>query len=166
MFGLFKSTVIEDGQLGPLKRSGKTWEGSISLSGGRPVPLVLDGTKQAPFPETIAAAVALDDKMAALLASIGPELLSHAEPYQDAMRDSDYAEEVRAHYEDDAAIDRILAISTPEQALAAATIEGVDIGPEGTAMTILIKLSVPWDVEHTVGAFFEDWRFAELNGSV
>ena len=100
------------------------------------------------------------------MAAIGSELLDHAEPYQDAMRDSDYADEIRAHYEDDAAIDRILAISTPEQALAAATIEGVEIGPEGAAIMVLIKLSVPWDVEHTVGAFFEDWRFAELNASV
>lgn len=104
--------------------------------------------------------------MPALLNAIGPELLSHAEPYQDELRDPDYADEIRAHYEDDAAIDRILAISTPEQALAAATIEGVEIGPDGATMVVLIKMAVPWDVEHTVGAFFQDWRFAELNASV
>lgn len=166
MFGLFKSVIIDDTQLGSLKRSGKVWEGKISLMGGRPVPLELDGTKQAPFPETIAAAVELDKRMAALQTHIAPALLDHLEPYQDAMRDPDHADEMRSHFDDPDAFDRVLAISTAKQALAAATIEGIEIWMACPIVRVLIKMAVPWDMEHTVGAYFDDWRFVELNGSV
>ena len=166
MFGLFKSVVIEHAQLGSLKRSGKVWEGKITLQGGKPVALELDGTKQAPFPETIAAALELDRRMAELRTHIAPALLDHLEPYQDAMRDPAHAEEMRSHFDDPDAFDRALAISTAEQALAASTIEGVEIGMEGPVVRLLIKMSVPWDEEHLVGAYFDDWRFMELNGSV
>ena len=166
MFGLFKSVVIEDAQLGSLKRSGKVWECKISLQGGKPVPLELDGTKQAPFPTTIAAAVELDKRIGALQGHIAPALLDHLDPYQDAMRDPEHTDEMRGRFDDPDAFDRALAISTAEQAWAASAIEGVEIGMEGPVVRLLIKMSVPWDEEHLVGAYFDDWRFVELNGSV
>lgn len=32
--------------------------------------------------------------------------------------------------------------------------------------TVEIAFETAWDIEHTVGARFQDWRFIELNGSV
>jgi len=32
--------------------------------------------------------------------------------------------------------------------------------------TIEIAFRVAWDIEHTVGARFQNWQFIELNGSV
>ena len=166
MFGLFKSVVVEDPQLGRLKRSGLVWEGTITLNGAEPVYLGVSGTKHAPFTHTIATASELKGQLPAMLGQVGPALFDHARPYQEALDNPEHGPQMRRQFDDPHVIERILAIATPEQALAEAKIEGVEVGSEGTETWVLIKFAVTWDEEHTVGAYFDDWRFTELNGSV
>ncbi len=82
------------------------------------------------------------------------------------MRDPDHADEMRDLHDDPHTFDQILAIATPEQALVATDITGVEIGMEGSVVRLLLKMATLWDDEHHVGAYFDDWQFVELNGSV
>lgn len=164
MFGLFKKVTIEHPALGPLTKKGREWVGEISLVPDRPIALQIEGDKEGPHPAAAAMAIELPAKLPALQHVIAPALLEHLEPYQDALADPDsgFAEMLEAP--DDAA--RIAAIRTPDQAWNAATITGVEIGMEGEKAWLLLRMGAIWDVEHTLGAYFDGWDFVELNGSV
>lgn len=164
MFGLFKKVTIDHPALGPLTKTGREWIGEICLIPDRPIPLGIEGDKQGPHPAAVATALQLPAKLPELQPVIARALLEHLEPYQEALSDPDsgYAEMLEAP--DDAA--RIAAIRSPEDAWSAAQITGVEIGMERGAVRLLITIRVPWDIEHTLGAFFDDWDFMELNGSI
>lgn len=166
MFGLFKTVILDDPQLGPLKRSGKRWCGKITFEGGPTVELEIDGTRDAPFPNAIAAAYQLPTRYNALKPEIAKSLFDHLEPYQEAVADPEIGDEVREHYEDPSAVSRIEKISTPQEAFANAILDGVEIGMDRQTLVILIRYQTLWDQEHIVGAYYHDWVFQELNGSV
>ena len=166
MFGLFKSTVINDEILGPFSRRGGDWIGTIDLADFSAVELRLEGDRKAPFPETLRAAYALPDRLTSLVPKIAAALLEHLEPYQDAMQDPVEQQFFLKHIPDPAERKQIAEIATAEQAWAASSISGVEIGRENGKVRLLLKIGTPWDVEHTLGAFLDDWKFMELNGSV
>jgi hypothetical protein len=164
MFGLFKTVIVEDPKLGPFKRHGKRWEGAINLGGSEPVELDIEGTKEAPHPETLACAYELAERLPALIPAMSSELFEHLEPYRDALLDPD--EDFASRFGDPDQVARVINIQTPEQAWAATTISGFEIGFDGENVILLIKMRTLWDIEHTVGAYFENWEFELLNGSV
>lgn len=164
MFGLFKKVIIEDPRLGPMQRHGKRWVGVIRLPGLKPVELDIEGTKEAPHSQTLACAYELPERLQSLIPAMSKELLDHLEPYQDALRDPDA--HVRSEFENPNFIGTIMAITTPVSAWQAANIMGIEIGFDGSKTILLVKMDTLWDPEHTVGAYFEDWQFRLLNGSV
>ena len=164
MFGLFKKVSIEHPVLGSLTKRGKDWTGEISLVADRPIPLEIEGGKDAPDPAAIAVAMQLPARLRELQPAISRALLDHLEPYQDALADPDpgYADML----EDPGDAEKIAAIRSPEDAWRSAYITGVEIGVERGVVRLLIALRVIWDIEHTLGAYFDDWEFMELNGSI
>jgi hypothetical protein len=164
MFGLFKTVIVEDPCLGPFKRHGKRWEGTINLGGPEPVELDIEGTKEAPHPETLACAYELSRRLPALIPTISKELFEHMEPYRDALLDPD--EGFASRFDDPDQVARVISIGTPDQAWAATNISGIEIGFDGENVILLIKMRTLWDIEHTVGAYFRNWDFRLLNGSV
>lgn len=164
MFGLFKKVVIEHPELGPLTKKGREWLGEISLIPGQRISLQIEGDKNGPHPAAAKMAVHLSAKLPELQPVISRALLEHLEPYQEALADPDagYAETLEEP--GDAA--KIAAIRSPEDAWSAASITGVEIGLERGTVRLLITMRAIWDIEHTLGAFFDDWDFMELNGSI
>ena len=164
MFGLFKKVTIAHPALGPLTRSGQQWEGKICLTAHQPIPLEIDGSKDEPHPAAAAAAMQLANRLPALRPVISQALLEHLEPYQEALADQDSGYAEMLEQPEDRAV--IAAIRSPEDAWNAADPAGVEIGLEGGKVRLLIKFRVIWDIEHVLGAYFDDWEFMELNGSV
>ncbi len=164
MFGLFKKVSIEQPELGSLTRHGKEWIGQIEVQSGLIVPLELEGTREAPHPQTCAAAFELPSKLPSLIPNISNHLLEHLEPYRDALSDPEtgYADEI----DDPVIVKRIQEIVSPQEAWSASKICGVAIGIERGKVRTLLKIDTEWDVEHALGAFYDDWQFMELNGSV
>lgn len=164
MFGLFKKVTIDHAILGTLTRHGREWEGEIEILPGRSVELEIEGTKAAPHAETLGAALELPSRLPALIPAIARGLLEHLEPYRDALADpkTGYAEMLS---EPDS-VERILEIVTPDDAWGESMICGVEIGLADRKVRTLIKIRTIWDEEHTLGAYFDDWQFIELNGSV
>jgi hypothetical protein len=164
MFELFKTVIIEDRHLGPLKRHGKRWQGSINLGGPTHVELDIEGTKVAPHPETLDCAYQLLDRLPTLIPAISKELFEHLEPYRDALLDPE--DDFGSDFSDPDIVAKVRQIDTPERAWAATNIDGVEIGFDGANVILLIKMETLWDIEHTIGAYFENWDFRLLNGSV
>jgi hypothetical protein len=166
MFGLFKSASINDDVLGPFARRGGDWVGTIDLADFSAIELRLDGDRKAPFPETLRAAYALPERLSSLVPIIAAALLDHLEPYQDAMQDPAEQQFFIKYIPDPEERKQIAEIATAQQAWAASSIIGVEIGRAKGKVRLLIKIGTSWDVEHTLGAYFDDWEFMELNGSV
>jgi hypothetical protein len=69
-------------------------------------------------------------------------------------------------FSDPTIVDKVLKIASPKDAWAASEISGVEVGLADGKVRLLVKIQTTWDEEHTVGAYFDDWQFMELNGSV
>lgn len=164
MFGLFKKVVVDHSVFGPLTRRGREWEGSIQVLPNQEVPLELEGTKEAPHTQTLATALELPGKLPDLIPVIARELLEHLEPYRDAL--SDPEDGMAEMYSDPNTVRKIHRIKTPDDAWATSEISGVEVGLANGKVRLLIKIQTIWDEEHTLGAYFDDWQFMELNGSV
>ncbi len=164
MFGLFKKVIIDNSVFGPLTRRGREWEGNIEILPNRLVPLELEGTKEAPHADTLAAALELPIKLPSLIPAIAKELLEHLEPYRDAL--SDPNDRLAEMYNDPSTVKKMQNIVTPDDAWAEAEVSGVEVGLADGKVRLLIKIRTIWDEEHTLGAYFDDWQFMELNGSV
>lgn len=164
MFGLFKKVIIDHSILGPLTRRGREWEGNIKLRPDQTVSLQLEGTKEAPHADTVAAALELPNRLSDLAPTIAKELLEHLEPYKEAL--SDPEDGLADMYSDPNAVRKIQKIVTAQDAWAESEICGVEVGLAGGKVRLLIKVQSIWDEEHTLGAYFDDWQFMELNGSV
>lgn len=164
MFGLFKKVVIDHSVFGPLTRRGREWGGSIKITPNKQVSLTLEGTKEAPHPATLTTAQDLPDKLPSLIPVIAKELMEHLEPYREAIIDPSTG--FVDAFSDPKIIEKILKISSADDAWAACEIEGVEVSVLEGKVLLLIKIQSIWDEEHLLGAYFHDWQFVNLNGSV
>jgi hypothetical protein len=57
-------------------------------------------------------------------------------------------------------------VASPETVWLNVTPAHVLVEPLEGIPTVEIAFKVAWDVEHTVGARFQNWQFIKLNGSV
>ena len=142
MFGFLSLAPQQHPTLGTLVWSKGYWRGSIALGASGPVPLVLAGNKSGPHAAAIAEGLRLRDVLALRGDTIGLELQAHAEVYE--------ADPCPA---------------SPAEALVAARLVAVVIAPVDGAIATEFCLTVPWDVEHTLGARLRDGEWLELNGS-
>jgi hypothetical protein len=164
MFGLFKKVVIDHSVFGPLTRRGREWDGTIKIMPNKQVSLALEGTKEAPHPATLTTALELPGKLPGLIPIIANELMEHLEPYREAIIDSSTG--FADAFSDAKIIEKILKISSADDAWAASEICGVEVGLASGKVRLLIKIQSIWDEEHVLGAYFDDWQFMGLNGSV
>lgn len=164
MFGLFKKVIIEHSILGLLTRRCRRWDGKIEIQPNLLVELQLEGSRDAPYSDALAAALELPAKLPDLIPTISEHLLEHLQPYKDALFDPD--DRLAEMFSDPSAVGKIKAIISAREAWAASRICGVDIGLADGKVQILLKIRSIWDEDHKLGAFFDDWQFTELGGSV
>jgi|SRR5579864_1287483 len=154
MFELFKSKPFRDGQLGEFRRSGGYWKGSLPLAPCGTFRLALSGSRQSPDPTALALAKELPDRFKSLMPQIQSGLFGHYEPYREAV---DVGEQNGSPCPSIASPDAIWPHVTPAHVL---------VGALERVPTVEIAFKVAWDIEHTVGARFQNWLLIELNGSV
>jgi hypothetical protein len=164
MFGWFKKVIVEDSQLGPLRRRGSRWEGQIKLPNTASVELDIEGTRVAPHSEALNCAYELPTRLQSLVPYMSECLLEHLEPYRDSLLDPE--EDFASHFDDPKIVEKVKAIQSPEQAWAASNIVGVEIGWDGANVILLIMIDAIWDEEHRLGVYFENWHGKGISGSV
>lgn len=155
MFGLFKPPAFFDPQLGELRRSRGLWRGAVLL-GRDTVPLAISGPRTAPHPEALAAARSIAERFESWRTSIAEAMFEHYEPYATAV----------AAGEEDPPAAGLPPIARPDDVWPHVTPEFVGATPLEGTWTVEIGFRAAWDEEHTLGACFQDGRFAGLNGSV
>lgn len=156
MFGLFSSPVFRDPVLGAFKRSRGHWRGTIELSPGQSVPLVIAGTRAAPDAQAMAIARTLPGASAGWRSQIEIALFEHYEPYGEAIA----AGELQPSGGD------LPPITSPRNVWPHVTLTYVAVTPLGGVLTIEFGYHTAWDEEHTLGARVQNATFVGLNGSV
>jgi hypothetical protein len=154
MFGLFKSEPFRDGHLGEFRRSGRYWKNSLLVAPCGTFRLALAGNRQAPDLIALGLAKELPGRFKSLMPEIQSGLFGHYTPYKEGV---DAGEQTGSPCPSIASPDAIWPHVTPAHVLVE-PLEGVP--------TVEIAFKVAWDIEHTVGARFQNWQFIELNGSV
>jgi hypothetical protein len=142
---------FDDGVLGTLRRSWLSWRGAIELDRGRPVPLVISGSRSSPASAALDLARHLPQEYPKLKPAIGQALLDHIEPARDL------PDEVGLALPPSGDAEAVWRSVTPVHVL---------IAPVEGTFTVEIGLRADWDEEHTLGALLRDWRLVGLNGSV
>lgn len=155
MFDLFRTKPIVDPQLGELRRSRGAWRGTLMLD-GRPVPLVVAGSRSGPEPEALRLARSVSAGYPTWQPEIAAAMLEHYTPYAEAV----------AAGEEEAPATGLPSIGEPSSVWAHASAEFVRVYALDRLLTIEIGYRVAWDEEHTLGAQIRDGRLAGLNGSV
>jgi hypothetical protein len=151
---LFTSKPFRDEVLGELRRSAGYWKGHVFVAPCGRFRLALDGNREAPAPVALRLARDLPDRFAALMPAIQTALFEHYTPYKEA---TDAGEVTGSPCP---------AVASPEAVWPFVTAAHVLVESGEGSPLVEIAFRVAWDVEHTVAARFQDWRFAELNGSV
>jgi hypothetical protein len=154
MFGLFKSEPFRDGQLGEHRRFGGCWKGSLVVAPCGTFRLALARSHEAPEPIALEPARELPDRFKSLIPKIQTGLFEHYAPYKEAV---DAGEETGSPCP---------SVASPEAVWPHVTPAHILVEPLEGVPTVEIAFRVAWDVEHTVGARFQNWQFIELNGSV
>ncbi len=143
-----------DGQLGELSRSGRYWKGSVVVAPCGSFHLALAGSREAPDPVALGLAKELPNRFKSLMPMIQAGLFEHYVPYKEAI---DAGEETGSPCPSVASPEAVWPHVRPAHVLVE-SLRGVP--------TVEIAFKVAWDIEHTVGARFQNWQFIELNGSV
>jgi hypothetical protein len=154
MFGLFRSGPFRDGQLGELRRSGGYWKGGIVVAPCGRFLLALAGSRALPDPTALDLAKELPGRFTSLIPKIQIGLFEHYAPYKAAV---DAGEDSGSPCPN---------VASPEGVWSHVRPAHVLVEPLVGIPTVEIAFKVAWDIEHTVGARFQDWQFIELNGSV
>jgi len=150
-----KSPQHVDPTLGNFNRKGGYWRGQIKLGADGEVPLLLAGDRAAPDNANIELARALAPKYITLRPIIQRALFEHYVPYAEAVA-SDEGNE----------LGDIPKVSGPDQVWKHVSLVRVLIEPLSQTDTVEIAYRTEWDIEHTLGARFQNWALVELNGSV
>ena len=154
MFGLSKSTTYRDEQLGELRRSGKYWKGEIVVEPCGTFRLILGGGRETPDPVALGLAKELPHRFKSLMRATQIGLFEHYEPYKETI---DAGEATGSPCPIIVRPDGVWPHVTPAH-VRVYELEGVT--------TVEVGLKAAWDVEHTLGARFQNWQLIELNGSV
>ena len=157
LFGLLKrSPPYYDSELGGLARSGRYWEGKVSLGDHTGVPVRIAGTRAAPDPVNLGLARELGQRFVDLMPALQNALFEHYEPYRDAVDAG----------EDGGHPDPVPRMASPDDVWNYVTPRFVTIEPLSSVPTVEIAYETAWDIEHTVAARFQNWALFDLCGSV
>lgn len=147
--------AYQDPMLGDLVRQKGYWRGAISLGAESGVPLLVAGPRAAPAEVGLELARELGQRYATLRPAIERALFEHYEPYAEAASSGE--EEAR---------EDVPRLRGPADVWAHVSLVRVLIEPLGGVETVELAYRAAWDTEHTLGARFQGWALAELNGSV
>src|SRR5262249_49081793 len=142
-----KSPQYVDPNLGNLNRRGRCWQGRIRLGSDGEVPLLLAGNRAAPDSANVELARGLVRKYIALRPLIQRALFEHYEPYAAAVASGATTDELA----------QIPKLAGPDQVWNHVSPVRVLVEPLSQIDTVEIAYRTDWDIEHTLGARFQNW---------
>lgn len=154
MFGLFGPKVFRDPQVGELRRSRGHWKGELAVPHFGKFHLSLFGNSKEPDQIALILAKKLTERFPYLTPEIQGGLFEHYSPYREAVDAGEYTGSPCPN------------VSSPADVWPHVKPVHVLIEPQRGVWGIEIAFRAAWDIEHTVAARFQDWKFVELNGSV
>ena len=154
MFSLFRSALFRDEQLGNLQRSGKYWKGELTLEPCGTFALILAGSREAPDPAALGLARELPHRFKLLMRDTQVGMFEHYAPYKEMIVAGEVADSLCP------------IIASPDAVWPHVTPAHVLVAPLAGVPQVEIAFNVEWDIDHTVAARFQNWRFVEFNGSV
>jgi hypothetical protein len=154
MFGLLRAKPFRDRRLGEFRRSGGYWKGALAIAPLGTFRLALAGNREAPDAIALLFATELPDRFKSLMPKIQTGLFGHYAPYKEAV---DAGEGTGSPCP---------TVASPEAVWPHVRPVHVLVEPLEGVPTVEIAFKVAWDIEHTVGARFQNWQFIGLNGSV
>lgn len=146
--GLFGNDLHNDPTLGGFERKGGAWHGQITLEGFGPVRLTVPGDRKRPDAASLAVAPTAPAQLFAVRDALATALYEHWEPYYEAE------------------VDEAPRLETRHDVWTHLRIEALVVDAGQDAFPIELRLSVPWDPEHTLGARIAHGELVELCGSV
>jgi hypothetical protein len=155
LFDFFSSANVDVDGLGAFERRRGRWQGSITLSPGGTVPLLLAGNRAGPSEDAVTLARQIARRCAELIPVIEAELFEHYTAYRDAVQSGEW---------EDAPV--VPTLERPSDVWPHVTMQRVLIESMGEIATVEFAFRTVWDEEHMLGARFQEWKLIELNGSV
>jgi hypothetical protein len=146
--GLFGNDVHNDPVLGGFARRRGSWYGEITMAGFGRVPLVVPGDRHRPDTASLALVPGAAAQIATLRETIAHALYEHWAPYAEA------------------GVDEAPALTAAADVWRYARIVALHVDASQVEFPLELRLTVPWDDEHTLGARVCDGELVELCGSV
>ncbi len=146
--GLFGNDIHNDPTLGGFERQGGAWHGRIVLEGFGPVTLTVPGDRKRPDAASLALAPSAAAEVFTVRDALASALYEHWEPYFEAE------------------VDEAPKLETRHDVWPHIRIEALVVDAGHREFRVELRLTVPWDPEHTLGARIAHGELVELCGSV
>lgn len=156
LFDFLKSEPYHHPQLGTLSRSQGYWRGTLMVPSHGAVELILTGNRSQPDSSALELATQFVDRYPSLVSAIESALFEHHEPYLQAVRAGEYPD----------APDQFPNITDAQSVWSYVKMEYILIDRVSGVLTVEIAFTTQWDIEHTLGVDFSNWKFDRLCGSV
>jgi len=156
MFGLFKSRVYFDSQIGEVVRSRGLWRGAVTLGSSDLVPLAISGPRAMPDAEALQLARSLPSLFDSMRSTIADALFEHYLPYAEAVSAGELPP----------LSDGVPKLSGSASVWPHVSLTFASVRPLDGILTTELGYAVAWDEEHTLGVRFQRGKFVELCGSV
>ena len=154
MFGVFKSKLLVDEQLGKFERVRGYWRGTIDLPPHGTLILLLAGSRTSPHSSAILAAHDLPTNYDQCREQLSEALFDHYQPYVEIREE---VTEIEGSFPEITSVHEVWSSVSPQYVL----VEG-----RGKTPVVEIALSVGWDPEHTLGARLVGDEMSELCPSI
>ncbi len=156
LFSFLKPKPFIHPKLGTLEWSRGHWKGSLDVPSIGTTTIMLAGNRSGPEKTAAEYANQFSARYPSLLSVIEKALFEHYEPYQEAVKAGEFPE----------SSDSFPDIKDPKAVWPHVKLEYVLIEPLSGVVTVEVVYTTSWDIEHTLGVRFENWKFLELCGSV
>lgn len=147
-FDRFRAVPHAHPVFGELTYKRGLWHGTITLEHGRPLRLLLPGTREAPAAGGLEVAALAPAWWGQVRAQVEREIYGHYEAYRDA---------------DAPDVPRLAGQS---EIWPHVDLTSMQVQPYSAPDEIMVAARVAWDEEHTLGVLIRDGRLVELNGSI
>jgi hypothetical protein len=152
MFGFLKPVSYADNRLGALTYAKSYWRGPVALVSQHDIPLLIGGNRKEPDAQCLAIAYDIVVRYPALIPAIETALYEHYLPGKEAYDAGEFPEMT----------DIFPTIKSAQEVWPHTRLSYIAVN---TNLMLEFAYDTAWDIEHTLGVSFKDWKYYGFNGS-